>query len=191
MRMNIIGVAPARRLAAACLALAFSVAALAQTAYIGRPIYSEPGPGLQLPPGCAIEPTWRSRVANTDQEVWIAQCDNVPRAWLLRRTTIEVVGPNQARLRYQVLDERVLPGESIGDSVSVQCNAREGGEGGFVVIGARWRAAGQELRLASAQTLLRADPATQRLVSTPLAQAECLRYPEREAMMRRLQAAPR
>jgi hypothetical protein len=35
--------------------------------------------------------------------------------------------------------------------------------------------------------VLRVDPATQKFVAATLAQVDCVRYPEREAMMRRLQ----
>lgn len=154
--------------------------------FVGRPIYSEPGAGLQMPPGCRVEPSWRGRLANSDLEVWVVACDEETRVWSLRRSTIGMIG-NQARLRFQVTDERRLPGDSAGDSASVQCVGRNADESGFVVVGAKWRAAGGELRLAGAAAVLRVDPATQRLVAATLAQVDCARHPEREAMMRRLQ----
>ncbi len=157
--------------------------------YMGRPIYSEPATGLQLPPGCAIEPTWRARITTSDNEVWLVTCGGVVRAWLLRRAVLEVLAANSARVRFQVLDEQLLPGEIVGDTASVQCAGNADDEVGLVVLGAKWRAVGTELRLVSAQGALRADLARQKLVSTPLARMECTRYPEREAMMRRLQNA--
>lgn len=166
-------------------------AAQAQDSYTGRPIYSEPASGLQLPPGCRIEPTWRTRIGTSDHEVWIVLCAGVARSWLLRRSLVEMLGANQARLRFQVMDERVWPGETAGDTLSAQCTARDGSQDGFVVQGARWRAVGPELRLNSAQSVARADLAAQKFVPATLAQVECLRYPEREAMLRRLQQAPR
>jgi len=78
--------------------------------YMGRPIYSEPATGLQLPPGCAIEPTWRARITTSDNEVWLVTCGGVVRAWLLRRAVLEVLAANSARVRFQVLDEQLLPG---------------------------------------------------------------------------------
>lgn len=155
--------------------------------YIGRPIYSEPGAGLQMPPGCRVEPSWRGRVATSDLEVWVVACGDETRLWSLRRSTIEMVAGNQARLRFQVTDERRLPGETAGDSVSIQCVGRQGDESGFVVVGAKWRAVGGELRLTGAGAVLRVDPGTQRFVAATLAQVDCTRHPEREAMMRRLQ----
>jgi len=157
--------------------------------YVGRPIYSEPATGLQLPPGCTIEPTWRARISNSDNEVWLVTCGGVVRAWLLRRAVLEVLAANSARVRFQVLDEQLLPGEIVGDTASVQCTGKSDDDVGLVVLGAKWRATGTELRLVSAQGALRADLARQKLVSTPLARMECTRYPEREAMMRRLQNA--
>ena len=159
----------------------------AATSYLGRPIYSEPGAGLQMPPGCQMEPTWRGRINNADLEVWVVACQGETRSWVVRRSVIEMLPGNQARLRFQVTDERRWPGESAGDSASVQCIGRSGGDGGFVVIGARWRANGAELRLTSAAQVLRADTATQKFVPATLAQVECTRHPDREAMMRRLQ----
>jgi hypothetical protein len=157
--------------------------------YVGRPIYSEPATGLQLPPGCAIEPTWRARISTSDNEVWLVTCSGVARAWLLRRAVLEVLSANSARVRFQVLDEELLPGETVGDTASVQCTGNSDDDVGLVVVGAKWRAVGTELRLVSAQRALRVDLTRQKLVSTPLARMECTRYPEREAMMRRLQNA--
>ncbi len=155
--------------------------------YVGRPIYSEPGAGLQLPPGCQIEPTWRGRISNSDFEVWVVACSGETRTWLLRRSTVEMIAANQARLRFLVTDERRWPGEVAGDTASVQCVGRNAVDAGFVVLGAKWRQVGAELRLTSATTVLRADPASQKFVPAGLAQVDCARHPEREAMMRRLQ----
>jgi hypothetical protein len=155
--------------------------------FVGRPIYSEPGAGLQLPPGCQVEPTWRGRMSTSDLEVWVVSCQGETRTWLLRRSTVEMLPGNQARLRFQVTDDRHWPGETAGDSASVQCVGRNGTDGGFIVLGAKWRGVGNELRLTSASHVLRADPATQKFAAATLAQVECIRHPEREAMMRRLQ----
>jgi hypothetical protein len=162
--------------------------------YIGRPIYSEPGAGLQLPPGCAVEPSWRSRLGRSDLEVWIADCGGTVRAWLLRRSVVEVLAANQARLRFQVLDERAWPGETAGDSASNQCTGRANGEPGFIVIGAKWHAIGKnnsELRLSSAAAAVRADRTALKFLDTPVAAVECARFPAREATMRQLQHPPR
>jgi len=172
------------------------VALLATTAaalesYGGRPVYSEPGSGLQMPPGCRVEPPWRARLGNGDLEVWVVECNGVVRTWLLRRSVLEIVDTKQARLRFQILDDRAWPGETPGESASVQCVGRGDQGTGYVVLGARWRAAGSELRLASAQTVIRADAAQQKFLPATLAQVECTRFPEREAMLRRLQQAPR
>jgi hypothetical protein len=166
-----------------------AIPAVAQDAspFIGRPVYSEPGTGLQLPPGCQLEPTWRGRMGNGDLEVWIVSCGNDTRTWLVRRTIVEMKAGNQARLRFQVLDDRVWPGETAGDSASVQCTGRSGGDAGYVVLGARWRQAGNELRLSGAQSVIRADTVTLKFVPAQLAQVDCVRYPDREAMLRRLQ----
>lgn len=174
---------------AATLAVA-SAAALAQgDSYVGRPVYSEPGSGIQLPPNCAMEPTWRSRIGTSDIEVWVVDCAGTPHTWLLKRSLIEMVANNQARLRFQILDDRAWPGETAGDSLSVQCTGRKEGETGFVVLGARWKPAGQELRLTGAQSVIRADTAKQKFVAATLAEVECVRYPQREAMMRKLNRA--
>jgi hypothetical protein len=182
----------------AVLAAAPALPAAAQTAgtasYTGRPIYSEPTTGLQMPPGCSMEPSWRTRLGTSDFEVWVVSCDKVARAWMLRRSLLEMVGANQARLRFQVLDERVWPEESPGESLSVQCVGRARQDNGYVVAGARWRTVlgkGGDIGLAGAASVWRADPASQKFVAVPLAEVECARYPEREAMMRRLQQAPR
>ncbi len=155
--------------------------------YVGRPIYSEPGAGLQLPPGCQIEPTWRGRISNSDFEIWVVSCSGETRTWLLRRSTVEMIAANQARLRFLVTDERRWPGEVAGDTASVQCVGRSAVDAGFLVVGAKWRQAGTELRLTSATTVLRADPVSQKFVPATLGQVDCARHPEREAMMRRLQ----
>ncbi len=154
---------------------------------MGRPVYSEPGSGLQMPPGCHVEAPWRSRVASTDLEVWIVDCSGVARTWILRRSVLEMIDAKQARLRFQILDDRAWPGETPGDSVSVQCTGRGDQDTGYVVIGAKWRPAGNELRLSSAQTVIRADTTTQKFKAATASQVECTRFPDREAMLRRLQ----
>jgi hypothetical protein len=138
-----------------------------------------------------MEPTWRARMGSTDHEVWVVECGSVARAWFLRRSLIEMVAGNQARLRFQVLDERQLPGETAGESLSVQCVGKSGPESGYVVLGAKWRPNGSELRLGAAQSVIRADPSSQKFVAASLSQVDCARHPEREAMMRRLQQGPR
>jgi hypothetical protein len=167
----------------------------AQTvSYVGRPIYSEPGAGLQLPPGCAVEPSWRSKLGSSDLEVWLADCGGDVHGWLLRRSVIEAVAANQSRLRFLVLDERVWQGQSAGDSASVQCNGRAGGEPGYVVVGAKWRGIGKdskELTLQSATAAVRADRSALKFLDTPVAAVECARFPAREAMMRQLQQQSR
>jgi hypothetical protein len=162
--------------------------ALAADSYVGRPIYSEPSTGLQLPPRCEVDPGWRVSASNTDFEVWLAVCDGTARAWLLKRQVMEVLNARQARLRYQVLDERQLPGETAGETASVQCSGRRD-ESGYVVLGARWRGDGKELRLAGARGALRGDPSSQKLADADLGGIDCTRFPEREAMMKRLQQA--
>jgi hypothetical protein len=166
---------------------ALAQAAAPVASYIGRPVYSEPGAGLQMPPGCQIEPSWRGRIGTTDLEVWVVACDGETRTWAVRRSIVEMVAANQARLRFLVTDERRWPGEIAGDTASVQCVGRNSTETGFLVIGAKWKQAGAELRLTTASSVLRVDPATQKFVSATLAQVDCARHPEREAMMRRLQ----
>lgn len=159
---------------------------------IGRPIYSEPSTGLQMPPGCHMQPSWRTRLTQSDYEVWIVTCKDIAHTWLVKRSVIEMVNATQARLRFQILDERVWPEESAGDSLSVQCVGRVRQEAGYVVVGAKWRtppAKGGDatLTLAQARQVIRADVASQKFVDAPVADAQCTRYPEREAMMRRLQ----
>ena len=146
---------------------------------------------LQMPPNCTVEPTWRSRLTSGDLELWVVECDKLARLWLLKRQVVEMVGANQARLRFQVLDDQPRPEETAGESLSVQCNGRSGQAAGFAVIGAKWRSTGNELKLTSAQSAVRADAPTQKLVSAGVSNVECVRYPEREAMMRRLQQGPR
>ncbi len=164
--------------------------AAAQTAgggsFVGRPIYSEPAGGLQLPPGCEVDPSWRSSVANSELELWVAQCANTPRVWLLKRQVIEVISARQSRLRFQVLEERVYADESAGETLSVQCTGPHD-ESGYVVRGAHWRSDNKDLRLKSAKEVLRADARTQSLVSSEIGAVDCVRFPEREAMMKRLQ----
>ena len=158
--------------------------------YVGRPIYSEPSTGLQLPPNCVVEASWRARMGTSDHEVWVAVCDGQARAWMVRRQVVEMLATNQARLRFQVLDERIFGTETAGDTLSVQCSGTKSGDNGFVVRGARWRALGKELKLVSATGLIRADVSQQHFVDAPQAAAECSRFPEREAMMRQLQQGP-
>ncbi|MGE5338820.1 MAG: hypothetical protein ACM3PU_13405 [Gemmatimonadota bacterium] len=141
-----------------------------------------------------MEPSWRAALGTSDLEVWIADCSGTVRAWLLRRSVIEILAANQARLRFLVLDERTWPGEVAGDSASVQCAGRAGGEAGYVVVGARWRNVGRnntELRLASGTAAVRADRSALKFLDTPVSAVDCTRFPAREAMMRRLQQESR
>jgi len=175
--------------AALCLALCALPARAAPAAsdnYIGRPIYSEPATGLQLPPGCEVDPSWRTPIAGSELDVWIASCAGVPRVWLLKRQVIETVNARAARLRYQVLDERQFPDETAGDTLSVQCSGPRD-EPGYVVHGARWRPDNKDLRLRSARGVLRVDSRTQRLADAEVGAVDCVRFPDREAMMKRLQ----
>ena len=184
----------AGRIAALAVALALSAGPLlayAQSDYRGRPIYSEPASGLQMPPNCMVEPSWRMRLSNADVELWVVECDRLARLWLLKRQVVEMVGANQARLRFQVLDDQPLPEETAGETLSVQCTGRSGQAGGFAVIGAKWRTIGNEMRLTSAQSAVRADATAQKLVSAGVSNVECVRHPQREAEMRRLQQGPR
>jgi len=179
-------------LAVVIVAVALSAAQAASAAeqkagYIGRPIYSDPVNGLQLPPACIIEPTWRERISGTEMEVWVLNCDSVARVWLLMRQIVEMLNAREARVRFQVVDERELAGETAGESLSVQCTGATDASGIVAVYGARWRTAGHELRLAGARGALRADVARRRLVDTDLSGVECVRFPDREAMMRKLQ----
>jgi hypothetical protein len=73
----------------------------------------------------------------------------------------------------------------------VQCIGRGDQETGFVVIGAKWHGSGNELRLSTAQTVIRADVPTQKFKAATMGQVDCTRFPDREAMLRRLQKAPR
>ena len=154
--------------------------------YVDRPVYSEPSTGLQLPPECEVDPSWRSAVANTDLEIWIARCAGEPRVWLLRRQVVEIVNARQSRLRFQVLDERVYPEETAGETLSVQCTGPRD-EPGYVVRGARWRDDGKELRLKGARGVLRVDTRALALADSEVGAVDCARFPEREAMMKRLQ----
>jgi len=181
-------VAPA--VAAAWLAASPSSAAEPGFTYVGRPIYSDPVNGLQLPPTCIIEPTWRLRISRSEMEVWVLNCDSVARVWLLTRHPVEMLSAHEARLRFEVVDERVLPGETPGESLSVQCTAA-GDDAGRVVRGARWRGSGHELHLAGAQGALRVDVTHRRLVDTDMSGIDCVRFPDREAMMRKLQQPDR
>jgi hypothetical protein len=160
--------------------------AATSASYVGRPIYSEPATGVQLPPGCVVEPTWRERLSGVDFEVWIASCDEVARVWLLKRQVIEVLDSRESRLRFQVLDERVLPDEKAGDTLSVQCTTGSN-EPAVVVRGARWRSVGRELHLQGAGGAMQVDIGQRRLVDTSPAAIDCTRFPDREAMMRKLQ----
>jgi len=166
--------------------LAGSSLARAAESFVARPIYSEPAGGLQLPPNCEVDPSWRAAVAGTDLEIWIAVCGAEPRVWLLKRQVLEVVNARQSRLRFQVLDERLYPEETAGETLSVQCTGPRD-EPGYVVRGARWRSEDKELRLKGARGVLRVDSRTQTLVDTEPGAVDCARFPEREAMMKRLQ----
>lgn len=174
-----------RRAALATLLLAPLLAAASES-YVARPIYSEPASGLQLPPGCEVDPSWRSALANSDLEIWIAVCGSEARVWLLRRQVIEVLNARQSRLRFQVLDERNFPQEVAGDTLSVQCTGPRD-EAGYVVHGARWRSDGKQLRLKSAQGVLQAGAHATGLATADAGDVDCTRFPEREAMMKRLQ----
>lgn len=177
-------------LAAGMLAASPPGAAEPPQTYVGRPIYSDPTNGLQLPPTCVIEPTWRSRISGTEMEVWVLNCDSVPRAWLLTRQTVEMLNAREARLRFQVIDERLLPEETPGESLSVQCTGA-GDAPEFIVFGARWRSSGRELRLAGARGALRVDVGRRRLIDADLSGIDCVRFPDREALMRKLQQPDR
>jgi hypothetical protein len=178
------------RVAVLAAALALSAAvplAHAQSDYRGRPIYSEPASGLQMPPNCSVEGSWRSRPSSGDLELWVVECDRLARLWLLKRQVVEMVGANQARLRFQVLADQPYPEETPGETLSVQCSGRSGQNGLFAVVGAKWRASGNQLQLTSAQAALRVDAKTQALVNAGVSSVECVRYPEREATLRKLQ----
>jgi hypothetical protein len=155
-------------------------------------VYSEPSAGLQLPPNCSLDPTSRARLSSSDLELWVVECDKNARLWLLKRAVVEMVGANQARLRFQVLEDQPMPEEVAGESLSVQCSGRPGQAAGlFAVAGAKWRTVKNELQLASAQSAWRVDPVAQKLVAAGVSNIVCVRFPEREAMMRRLQQGPR
>jgi len=113
-------------------------------------------------------------------------CDGIARVWLLKRQVIEVLAAREARLRFQVIDERVLADEIAGDTLSVQCSASDNAPG-LVVRGARWRTDGREMHLAGATGAMRGDVTRHRLVDVTLNVADCTRFPDREAMMRKLQ----
>jgi hypothetical protein len=53
-------------------------------------------------------------------------CDDIARVWLLKRQVIEMLGAREARLRFQVIDERVLPDETAGDSLKTTTWAQHG-----------------------------------------------------------------
>lgn len=178
---------PVGALAAGLLALlCMAGPAAAAESYVDRPVYSEPATGLQLPPGCEVDPSWRSPVAGSDLEIWIARCAGEPRVWLLKRQVVEIVNARQSRLRFQVVDERVYPEETAGDTLSVQCTGPRD-ETGYVVRGARWRENGRELRLKSARGVLRVDVNTPAMADSEVGAVDCARFPDREAMMKRLQ----
>jgi hypothetical protein len=171
----------------ACLLLGAAQAAPgAIEVFIGRPIYSEPTLGLQLPPGCEVDPSWRTAIAGSELDLWIANCGDVPRVWLLKRQVIEIVNARQSRVRFQVLDERLYPEETAGETISLQCTGPND-EPGFVVHGARWRPDNKDLRLRSAKGVLRVDRQAERLQDAEIGAVDCVRFPEREAMMKRLQ----
>ena len=56
-----------------------------------------------------------------------------------------------------------------------------------MVRGARWRPDNKDLRLRSAKGVLRVDARAQRLADTEIGAVDCVRFPDREAMMKRLQ----
>ena len=183
--------AAGRRLRRSVLALLLSMASAVTSAYVGRPVYSEPDSGIALPPGCTLEPTWRARLANSDLELWVVDCEMLPRVWLLRRGIVEYDRSNRARLRFQILDERKYPGETAGETVSVQCTARGGAENGYAVIGATWRSAPGALRLGGAKAALRVDRRGGKLTELAVGEVECARFLDREETMRRLQQRDR
>ncbi len=180
-------IAPRRALRRSALALMLAAATTTAAAYIGRPVYSEPGSGIALPPNCSFEPAWRARLANSDLELWVVDCSLLPHVWLVRRGVIEYDRSNRARLRFQILDERKYPGETAGETVSVQCTGRGGSETGFAVIGANWRSAQGVLRLGSAKAAVRVDHNAGKLVDLPLDKIDCTRFLDREETMRKLQ----
>ncbi len=180
-------IAPRRALRRSALALMLAAATTTAAAYIGRPVYSEPGSGIALPPNCSFEPAWRARLANSDLELWVVDCSLLPHVWLVRRGVIEYDRSNRARLRFQILDERKYPGETAGETVSVQCTGRGGSETGFAVIGANWRSAQGVLRLGSAKAAIRVDRNAGKLVDLPLDKIDCTRFLDREETMRKLQ----
>lgn len=184
--------APGRRLALAAVAAALLAAGSGAAGYVGRPVYSEPGSGIALPPGCAFEPSWRARLPNSDLEVWVVECTLLPHVWLVRRGVIEYDRSNRARLRFQVLDERKFPGETAGETVSVQCTGRGNADHpGYVAVGATWRPVQGTLRLAAAKTALRVDGRSGKLVDIAREQIDCTRFLEREETMRQLQLRDR
>lgn len=176
-----------RRLLPGILAAAALSAAATAQAYVGRPVYSEPGAGIALPPGCSFEPSWRARLPNSDLELWVVECTLQPHVWLVRRGVLEYDSRNRARLRFQVLDERKFPGETAGETVSVQCAGRRSAEVGYAVVGATWRSDQKSLRLQAAKSALRVDRRNGKLAEVELAQVDCTRFPDREETMRQLQ----
>ena len=167
--------------------LALCATSAAAPAFVGRPVYSEPGAGIALPPGCSFEPSWRARLANSDLELWVVECTLLPHVWLVRRGVIEYDGNNRARLRFQIIDERKYPGETAGETVSVQCTGRGNAETGFAVVGANWRSAQGVLRLGSAKAALHVDRRAGKLVAVATDKVDCNRFPDREETMRQLQ----
>ncbi len=176
-----------RILRRALCALALFAASAQAADYLGRPVYSEPGAGIALPPGCSFEPSWRARLANSDLELWVVECALLPHVWLVRRGVIEYDRDNRARLRFQVLDERKYPGETAGETVSVQCTGRRNSETGFAVAGATWRSSQGVLRMANAKSALRVDARAGKLADLPTDKVDCTRFLDREETMRQLQ----
>ena len=178
--------------AAVATSLACATASAAPPSYLGRPIYSVAPAGLQLPPTCSVEPTWRAPLTGAELEVWVVVCDNVARVWLLKRQIKEIYGAKEQGLRFEVIDERVLPEETAGDTLSVQCTGPDS-SAGLVVRGARWRPTEDrhELHLASAGGAMRGDISRRHLVDVNLGSVDCTRFPDREAMMRKLQQSDR
>lgn len=169
------------------LAAALWVSAATAADYVGRPVYSEPGTGISLPPGCNFEPTWRARLANSDLELWVVDCALLPHVWLVRRGIIEYDRSNRARLRFQILDERKYPGETAGETVTVQCTGRGGSEAGFAATGVTWRSAQNTLRMANAKAALQVDRRAGKLIDLPAEKVDCTRFLDREETMRQLQ----
>jgi hypothetical protein len=173
------------------IALLAALPSAAQDSFVGRPVFSEPKTGLALPPGCLLDANARARIANVDVELWLVECRLQARLWLVRRTTVGYDRSNVARLRFEVLDERPLPGETAVETASVQCAPRNGAASPVAVLGATWkRVNANHLALAGAKSALTVDRRAGKLVDIGLDQIDCTRFLDREEQMRRLQGAP-